>query len=125
MTRARAIVEWVPQNQGGRRQPPTGTGPRPYSTVVRFTDAPWPEETSWSLVVEMDPALSETYRWIADVHFLVPEAPHHCLRQGKEFELYEGKKCVARGRILDNTEVMAQRGTRESVTKRSNLTTSE
>jgi hypothetical protein len=50
--------------------------------------------------VEKDEKLSEEYRWIADVHFLVDEAPHEWLRLGREFELYEGKRRVAVGKLL-------------------------
>jgi hypothetical protein len=98
----RAIVEWMPKEQGGRNEPPAGAGSPPYATVVRFVDTeqPWPPPIAWSLVVEKDEALSERYRWVADVHFLMNDAPHDSLRPGRAFELYEGKKLVTRGRIL-------------------------
>jgi hypothetical protein len=97
----RAFIEWVSKDRGGRNQPPAGVGSPPYATVVRFTDSeePWPPPTAWSLVVEKIETMSEPYRWIADVRFLVDAAPHDALREGREFELYEGGKCVARGRI--------------------------
>lgn len=102
----RAVVEWIPKEQGGRSQPPAGVGSPPYATVVRFADTkePWPPPVAWSLVVEKDEAQSERYRWIADVHFLMKEAPHDSLREGRRFELYEGNKLVARGRILTEGE---------------------
>jgi hypothetical protein len=102
----RAIVEWIPEEHGGRQQPPTGVGSRPYTTVVHFPDAkePWPAPVGWSLVVEKDEALSERFRWVANVYFLVGEAPHDALRPGRAFELYEGNKRVAHGRILSESE---------------------
>lgn len=111
MVKIRAVVDWIPQDQGGRRQPPAGVGTPPYVSVVRFSDAkePWPPAMAWSLVVEKDKSSSEPRRWVADVHFLVDEAPHESLRPGREFELYEGSKCVAHGRILGDP-IQAARG---------------
>jgi len=102
MAKTRAVVDWIPWDQGGRKQPPAGVGAPPYVSVVRFADAkePWPPPVAWSLVVEKDEMSSEPLRWIADVRFLVDEAPHEALRPGREFDLYEGSKRVAHGRIL-------------------------
>jgi hypothetical protein len=107
MITMRAVVEWIPKEEGGRSRPPAGVGSPPYATEVRFTDSkePWPPPVSWSLVVEKDEELSKSYRWIADVHFLMKEAPHDSLRPGRAFELYEGNKLVARGRILDEDKI--------------------
>ncbi len=103
MVTMRAIIEWVSKEQGGRSQPPAGVGSPPYATVVRFVDTkePWPPPVAWSLAVEKDEAASDQYRWIADVYFLMNDAPHDSLRSGRVFELYEGNKLVARGRILE------------------------
>jgi hypothetical protein len=102
MIRMRALVDWTPEDQGGRRRPPSGVGRPAYAAVVRFTDVdePWPPPDAWSLVVEKDEALSEPARWIADIHFLVDEAPHGALRPGRTFALYEGARCVAKGQVL-------------------------
>jgi hypothetical protein len=70
---------------------------------VRFVDDPWPSPVAWSLVVSKDETQSGPAQWLADVHFLANEAPHDALQEGKEFELYEGNKCVARGRILGDS----------------------
>ena len=100
MVTKKALIEWIPKDQGGRTKPPLGIGVPPYSTEVRFVEDHWPPvDESWSLVVDKNQPLSTEFRWIADVHFLVEEAPHDSLREGRAFELYEGKKCVARGRI--------------------------
>ena len=95
-----AVVDWIPLEQGGRRGPPSGLGPQPYSTVMRFLDEPWPAPVAWSLVVKMVEARDGDDRWLADVRFLFDEAPRDSLREGREFELYEGLKCVARGRLI-------------------------
>jgi hypothetical protein len=73
-----------------------------YATEIRFLDGEtWPAFDAWSLVVVKNEASSTEFAWTADVHFLVEEAPHESLRKGRVFELYEGNKCVARGRIID------------------------
>jgi hypothetical protein len=100
MVKKCVVLEWIPKADGGRSKPPLGVGIPAYSTVVRFLDDPWPPTGgSWSLVIEKRESLSTEYKWIADVHFLAYAAPHDFLREGREFELYEGNKCVARGRI--------------------------
>jgi hypothetical protein len=101
MTNKKAIIEWISKDQGGREKPPLGVDIPPYSTVVRFADEPWPPVNgSWSLVVIKNDQASAECRWVAEVHFLVNEAPHDSLRNGRVFELYEGNKCVARGTIM-------------------------
>ncbi|MBA4029887.1 MAG: hypothetical protein C0478_03080 [Planctomyces sp.] len=78
--------------------PPSGEGPQPYISVVRFVDQPWPSQgTTWSLVISKDQESSSTHHWIATICFLVEKAPHHELSVGREFEIYEGAKRVALG----------------------------
>ena len=101
MITKKAAIEWPPEAMGGRTKPTHGIGAPRYSTVVRFVDEPWPSPSgAWSLMICKDERLSDEYQWIADVHYLVPEAPHDSLREGRRFELYEGKKRVALGRVL-------------------------
>jgi len=38
--------------------------------------------------------------WIAEVHFLAPDAPRELLKEGAQFELFEGRKCVGIGSVL-------------------------
>jgi hypothetical protein len=77
-------------------------GQPPYATVIRFKDAnePWPPPNAWSLVVEKLSELSNEYDWVANVRFLVTEAPVEELRVGREFELFEGARCVATGILI-------------------------
>jgi hypothetical protein len=96
----RAVIEWIAKEEGGRREPPSGDAPTPYTSVVRFTDEPWPAHDAWSLIVKKVRDWSPPIRWLAEVSFLVEEAPVDSLREGREFELYEGKKCVARGKLV-------------------------
>jgi hypothetical protein len=101
MLTKKAIIEWIPKKAGGRSKPPLGVGEPPYATVARFPKSgeAWPPPVAWSLVVRRVDILEEPFKWVAEVHFLVDEAPHHLLAEGVEFELFEGSKCVARGRI--------------------------
>jgi hypothetical protein len=100
----RARITWKRYEDGGRKTPPTGVGTPPYTTVVRFCDSneTWPPANAWSLVIEKIASQSTEYEWIADVHYLANKAPHDELRPLREFELYEGKKCVATGILLDD-----------------------
>lgn len=98
----RAHIYWKPKSDGGRSKPPTGVGLPSYATVVRFTDTgdPWPPENAWSLVIEKIASESDEFEWLANVRYLVDEAPHHELKPHRQFELYEGGKLVATGVIL-------------------------
>ena len=101
----RAEILWGTLAETGRKAPPSGSAPHPYSAPVRFSDVsePWPGATVWSLVVERADTAetsADPLRWIADIYFLFPDAPHDELRPGRQFELYEGRRCVARGKIL-------------------------
>lgn len=99
----RAQVHWKTKAEGGRSKPPAGIGSPPYATVVRFTDSdePWPPENAWSLVIEKIESESDEYDWVADIRYLVDEAPHDELRPNRQFELYEGAKLVASGILME------------------------
>ncbi len=103
MLTKKATIEWVPKEAGGRSKLPLGTGEPPYATVVRFPHLgePWPPPVAWSLVVRKIDVLADPFKWMAEVHFLMNEAPHHLLTEGADFELFEGSKCVAHGRVID------------------------
>lgn len=103
MKTMRAVVDWLRSDEGGRQQPPTGESATPYSAVVRFAGEPWPSSAAWSLVVEKIQS-NGPYCWVADVHFLVADAPQEMLAEGRAFELYEGKKRVASGMIQQQVE---------------------
>lgn len=95
-----AEIDWIRPDDGGRSKPPTGEGSPRYATIVRFAesvDDSSPGE-AWSLVVEKVEALS-LYSWVAEVRFLMETAPLGLLSSGRTFELYEGHKRVATGKI--------------------------
>lgn len=105
----RAEIRWRPKERGGRGRPPSGEGPQPYATVVRFLDVDdiWPPTVAWTLVVRRVKLLDGPPAWLADVHFLAEDAPHHLLRSKAEFALYEGGRCVADGQVIGGSEVAA------------------
>jgi hypothetical protein len=94
----KAQVSWVPRELGGRESPPSG--PR-YITVARFEDDKdnYPKE-AWSLVLEFNDLPDDSLNVVADVRFLVEDAPVQLLHQGSNFELYEGSRLVGRGTVL-------------------------
>ena len=97
----RASIAWRRFEEGGRKSVPLGEGEPSYAAVIRFKDeeGPWPPEIAWNLVVRKVEEPTEN-RWIADVAFKASHAPHGDLVVGREFELYEGHKCVANGVLM-------------------------
>lgn len=90
--KVRAKIYWIPEDAGGRKNPPTG--PK-YSTVARFDDngGDWIKK-AWSVVVENFEPPHEGFSTIADVSFLVSDAPEHLLCVGRRFELLEGRRTI-------------------------------
>ncbi len=80
--------------------PPSGLQ---YSTVARFEDDAnnWPNE-AWSIVVELSGQLPASLETTANIRFLVPNAPNRLLQPGSRFELYEGRRMVANGQVIDS-----------------------
>jgi hypothetical protein len=109
MSEQLALIEWTPEEVGGRRSPPAGIGSPPYTPVIRFDDEPWPGDVAWSLIVEKRASTRDAVRWVATIRYLVDHAPHDTLRPGRRFELYEGPHLVARGEVLDEERGVGQR----------------
>lgn len=95
---AKARIHWLSPDAGGRKSPPTG--PR-YSTLVRFVDETSDQsDCRWSIVVEFTEPLNKSLETIADIWFLVSDAPHYLLQPGRRFELCEGHQVVAKGEVI-------------------------
>jgi hypothetical protein len=94
-TGVRASIHWLSEAEGGRKHLPTSLN---YSTVARFPQQQdWPNN-AWSVVVEFgEPPKQDD---LAQVRFLVDDAPRDWLTSGASFELLEGKKVVARVTIF-------------------------
>lgn len=58
----------------------------------------------WSVIIEFSMPPNESGYSIGKLRFLVSDAPLHLLRTGQYFELFEGPKLVATGKILSGIE---------------------
>jgi hypothetical protein len=94
-----AELQWRSRNEGGRSAVPSGPQ---YITVARFNSQGdnW-EHSAWSLVVEFFMPPDTSLRHRVKVHFLMKDAPKELLSAGSEFDLMEGARPVAHGRILN------------------------
>ena len=100
MDRRRASIHWIPFADGGRRAPPPGPT---YSSVARFTALAdcWPQE-AWSVVLGITEPADNEGRMTATIRMLASEAaPGGLLDAGSTFDLFEGSRCVAHGRVLE------------------------
>jgi hypothetical protein len=72
-----------------------------FATPARFdlqTDEDW-SANAWSLVVHPEGPLDPSGYQIAQIGFLVPDAPHDWLLVGEKFTLLEGPLAIARGEV--------------------------
>lgn len=104
-----AEIRWILASEGGRQSLPSGVGEPPYSPIVRLLDPDEPEIDGaiWSLTVRKLEGVDDESEgndgeaeWLAEIAYRDDAAPHESLTTGRRFELYEGARCVARGRIL-------------------------
>lgn len=95
---ALAVICWMEDKDGAPEGSTTG---RRYVGVARFEGEArkWPNE-AWSLVADFKGSPDGSHCVMADVHFLAPDGPAYLLAIGNKFELFEGRRCVARGEIL-------------------------
>ena len=91
-------LRWLRPEEGGRQAPPPGPT---YTTVAKLEalEDRWPDE-AWSIVTEWDEPPDEDLRTRATMRFLVEGGPEHLLAPDSRFEIYEGRRLVARGRVL-------------------------
>lgn len=88
---------WLPESEGGRSNPPTGSR---YSTVACFNDIveKWPSE-AWSIVAEFTSGIGDCME--ANMWLLVgEEGPEELLYPTSTFDLFEGRKLVAYGEVI-------------------------
>ncbi len=100
MDTRRASIHWIPVGDGGRHAPPPGPT---YSTVARFTALAdrWPHE-AWSVVLGINEPADGGGRMTATIRMLAGDAaPRGLLDAGSTFDLFEGSRCVAQGRVLE------------------------
>jgi hypothetical protein len=97
-----AKIRWLKPDEGGRVEPPGG---QRYSTVAKFqsqTDEEWLKD-AWSLVLNLEGTPDENWTQTALVRFLADEAraPVQWLQPHSRFALFEGRKKVAEGTVLE------------------------
>ncbi len=87
-----AHVSWVPFEKGGReKHMPKNTK---YCPIIVFLGEEM--DGTWSAEILTD-SVNDNNESTIDISFLFPDAPFDLLKPGAKFELYEGKKLVARG----------------------------
>jgi hypothetical protein len=93
-----AELRWRSKGEGGRSAPPSGPT---YSTVARFASQgeSWKRD-AWSLHIEFIGVPDGRLNHRVKVRFLVEGAPEDLLKLGSEFDLMEGTRVVAHGRIV-------------------------
>jgi hypothetical protein len=94
-----AQIVWFPPEIGGRKTPAVGR----YSPVIRFEDEchKFPREV-WSVILDLDTQPNAHLVQTTNMRFLTEEnAPLHLFYNGSQFDLFEGHKRVASGRITD------------------------
>jgi len=97
-----AKIRWLRPDEGGRKVPPAG---QQYSTVAMFetqTEEDW-LKNAWSLVLSLEGTPDENWTQTALVRFLANEedAPIQWLQPRSRFALFEGRKKVAEGTVLE------------------------
>lgn len=94
---AKAVLNWLVS--GPSNESPRG---RRFCLPARF-DHQGEDWTSnaWSLVVDVEGIPDSQSRQLATVKFLMPDAPHDWLSEGKRFTLFEGRLPLAEGEIKE------------------------
>jgi hypothetical protein len=94
----KARVRWISAADGGRPSPPPGPA---YSTVARFEVLAdrWPQE-AWSVVLEIGRPADDSGDMVVGIRTLAADAPGDLLAEGSRFDLFEGRRLVAHGKVL-------------------------
>ena len=99
MKKVKVLLFWLRSSEGGRKHLPTRNQ---YSTVIRFCDPALQNGSStWSVVLVLRNLNTPCLTMLAEMSFLVEQAPVDVLRIGFSFELLEGAKVVAKGVVIE------------------------
>ena len=90
-----ALVVWIKPEDGGKNKIPKIESVF-YPMIKIFGDE---NLINWSLYLINKKIISQ-YQTISEIGFLMKNAPHHLLRPGVKFTLFEGSKEIASGEIL-------------------------
>lgn len=99
MTRtAKTLIHWLVRDHATNGSP---RGTR-FSLPARFDHQveDW-KSNAWSLIVDVKGRVNAEGYQMASVRFLVPEAPHDWLSEGRRFTLFEGSLAVAEGEVKE------------------------
>ena len=99
-TKANAILQWLRPEAGGRMFSPTGPYYFPTAWFPEFGKK-W-EDDMWSLRVEITTPPDDTLTHNVKISFLADEAPDY-LQPNSLFEVFEGRRLVAKGKVIDKT----------------------
>lgn len=91
-----ARICWLSEEQGGRKSLPFGTK---YVPILKLEEDVLGFEENWSAYIFNKKSLSEN-ETISEVEYFSEFAPDN-LQEKVRFQLYEGKKIVANGIILN------------------------
>lgn len=91
-----AKITWIKPNDGGRTVLPQGDKYAPI--IIKHNEEFSDQNEFWSLFVNNKTVIDE-FTTIAEVYYLSEKAPLN-LFSGFQFDLYEGPKKVAEGKIL-------------------------
>lgn len=94
--RFKAIIYWLPEKQGGRKEIPTGDK---YAPIIKVKGSAFMADEFWSIFV-LNTNFLQKNETIAELEYLSSRAPNN-LKEGVKFELFEGRKLVAKGTILE------------------------
>ena len=92
----KARIIWITPSNGGRKSLPQGDKYAPI--IINRGERISEQKDLWSLIVN-NKTITEEYITLAEVHYLSDDAPSN-LATGFEFDLYEGSKKVAEGKII-------------------------
>lgn len=94
----KAVIEWIRKEHGGRSKvPPVGTRYCPIINILNETE----EGFSWSADITIEQYVTQ-YSCYVSLKYLSEQAPYNKLKNGEEFELYEGERLVAKGKIISD-----------------------
>jgi hypothetical protein len=62
--------------------------------------------TTWSTVFCLYQPINDELEQIAEAWFSAPDAPDHLLTRGSRFRLFEGKRLVAVGGLVDKADAL-------------------
>ena len=94
-----AVLQWVKKEDGGRELPPTGPCFFIVGRVPEYESFEKWKKEAWTFKIEFITQPDETLTHNVKISYLMDEAPCY-LHLNCLFELYEGYKLVAKGKVI-------------------------